>query len=329
LHLNGKYPAMKPSSFTIRIPEPCHEDWNAMQPDARGKFCGSCSKSVFDFSTKTDAEIGEILMHYKDQKICGHFKASQVNRPLSLRVDLGKLPRNLSATKAFAIAVFLVFGSLLFSCTNHHDQLIGAIEINPEQHRNTPERLMGEPAVSAHETITGDTIVQTCTTTLVEEEQYINGGMRIEEVMLKGEIAVSEPDTAKDQVIDEPLIMGKMEYLPDVVDTSSNSQVDTSARIRNHSNIPEIMMVENSLLVYPNPNRGEFTLQYELANPSDVRVDLFDLGGSFIKTLVNVRGQHRGHYKIPINVGELPNGVYLVNLISAGQRWSEKLVIER
>jgi hypothetical protein len=322
---------MKPSSLTIHIPEPCHEDWNAMQPDARGKFCSSCSKSVFDFSTKTDAEIGEILMHYKDQKICGHFKTSQVNRPLSLRVDLSQLPRNISVTKAFAIALFLVFGTLLFSCTNYSNQLIGKIELDPTQGSNNPqERLMGKPSVAINETITGDTTVQTCTTaTVVGIEQYINGGMRMEEVIMTGEIAVVEPDTSQDHVVDEPLVMGKMEYLPDAVDTSSVSQVDTSARIQDHISIPEIMVMENSLLIYPNPNRGEFTLQYELANPSNVRADLFDLGGSFIKTLVNVRGQHRGHYKIPVSAAELPNGIYLVNLISNGKLSTHKLILER
>jgi hypothetical protein len=142
-------------------------------------------------------------------------------------------------------------------------------------------------------------------------------------------MSVSEPDTAKDQAVDEPLVMGKMEYLPDAVDTSKVSQLDISARTHDHSNTPEIMVVENSGLVYPNPSRGEFTLRYELANPSDVRADLFDLGGSFIKTIVNVRDQHRGNYKIPVSAAELPNGIYLVNLISNGKLLTGKLVIER
>jgi hypothetical protein len=65
---------MKTSNIIVRIPEPCHEDWNKMEPDSKGKFCNSCSKAVFDFSTKTDVEIKDILLEYKDQKVCGHFK---------------------------------------------------------------------------------------------------------------------------------------------------------------------------------------------------------------------------------------------------------------
>src|SRR3954467_11888361 len=96
---------MKTPSYLIRIPEPCHEYWNAMQPDAKGKFCSSCSKSVVDFSTKSDTEIRDILSAHKDQKVCGHFRKSQVDRPLNLSINISQLPRNISRARAFAIAV--------------------------------------------------------------------------------------------------------------------------------------------------------------------------------------------------------------------------------
>ena len=52
---------MKDQNIIIRIPEPCHEDWNKMTPDTNGKFCGSCQKSVFDFSNKTDKRYSHAL----------------------------------------------------------------------------------------------------------------------------------------------------------------------------------------------------------------------------------------------------------------------------
>ena len=118
---------MQPLNYIISIPEPCHKDWNSMTPDANGKFCNSCSKSVIDFTNKTDTEIHAMMMDRKDEKVCGHFKKTQVNRPLSLTIPFHTLPRNLSPARAFAVALFIVFGTLLFSCTNEHNQKINEI----------------------------------------------------------------------------------------------------------------------------------------------------------------------------------------------------------
>src|SRR3954471_8170718 len=151
---------MKPSNFIVRIPEPCHEDWNKMQPDAKGKFCNSCNKSVFDFSNKTDNEIRDILIEHKDQKVCGHFKKSQVNRPLNITINLSNLPRNISITKAFGIALFIVFGTLLFSCTDEKGAKIDGIEIVDSGINGLPE-LPPPPAAIADSLIplTGEPVM--------------------------------------------------------------------------------------------------------------------------------------------------------------------------
>lgn len=103
---------MSRSLFQITIPEPCHEDWSRMHPDAKGKFCKACCHSVYDFSEKTPAEIREILLQQPSGKICGYFKETQLNRPLSVMLD----KRLMNFTRRFALALYVVFGSLLFSC---------------------------------------------------------------------------------------------------------------------------------------------------------------------------------------------------------------------
>ena len=103
---------MSQSSFQITIPEPCHEDWGRMQPDAKGKFCKVCCSSVYDFSEKTSDEIRDILVQQTSGNICGYFKETQLYRPLSETSD----KRVMSITGRFALALYLVFGSLLFSC---------------------------------------------------------------------------------------------------------------------------------------------------------------------------------------------------------------------
>lgn len=44
-------------AFRIEIPKPCHEDWDAMTPNENGRFCGSCAKTVVDFTNMQTAEI--------------------------------------------------------------------------------------------------------------------------------------------------------------------------------------------------------------------------------------------------------------------------------
>ncbi len=74
-------------SITIRIPEPCHEDWQKMTPTEKGKFCQVCTKEVVDFTTKRDEDLVKILSNGKN--ICGRFKKSQLNREVKLERKSG------------------------------------------------------------------------------------------------------------------------------------------------------------------------------------------------------------------------------------------------
>ena len=74
-------------SITIRIPEPCHEDWNKMTPTQKGKFCKVCTKEVFDFTKSSDEEL--VKKVYKNENLCGRFQSSQINREMKLERKSG------------------------------------------------------------------------------------------------------------------------------------------------------------------------------------------------------------------------------------------------
>jgi hypothetical protein len=64
----------------LAVPQPCHENWAAMTPDAQGRHCAACNKVVLDFTQKTDAEILALLQ--RTAAPCGRFRADQLGRPL-------------------------------------------------------------------------------------------------------------------------------------------------------------------------------------------------------------------------------------------------------
>ena len=67
----------------LSIPMPCHENWDAMKPSEKGKFCTSCQKTVIDFTEMSDRQIAEFFKR-PIGSVCGHFYQSQLNKDIEL-----------------------------------------------------------------------------------------------------------------------------------------------------------------------------------------------------------------------------------------------------
>jgi len=98
------------SSFKIQIANPCKEQWELMQPHANGKFCGSCQKSVIDFTNFTDAELKRWFSENKG-KNCGRLKPEQLDRLISAK-DNYTLSRFKPSLIAASLLAFLSFPKL-------------------------------------------------------------------------------------------------------------------------------------------------------------------------------------------------------------------------
>ncbi len=103
------------------IQNPCPEKWEGMTPDEQGRFCGKCSKIVFDFTKKTTQEIVDFLTARKGDDICG-----KLRKPALVPVRVSK------GIKLFAAAIYLAFGSLLFSSCGptEHEEPIGKVGLD-------------------------------------------------------------------------------------------------------------------------------------------------------------------------------------------------------
>ena len=99
------------SKVKFTIPNPCHEDWNKMSPNDKGRFCDACNKTVIDFSGMNQEEVINYFLQLKkesNQSICGHIKKSHLARP-----------RTFHPLRVAAVGILLFSSTyLLQSCSN-------------------------------------------------------------------------------------------------------------------------------------------------------------------------------------------------------------------
>jgi trimeric autotransporter adhesin len=83
------------------------------------------------------------------------------------------------------------------------------------------------------------------------------------------------------------------------------------------------------LQVYPNPSKGEFTVSYEVVTRTNVELIILDTKGVLVKKIVDQKRQHEGLYHIPVQLTNLPDEIYLVQLIVGDKKLTEKLILKK
>ncbi|MCW4467580.1 carboxypeptidase-like regulatory domain-containing protein [Flavobacterium sp. MFBS3-15] len=120
----------------LSIPEPCHENWNAMTPADKGRFCASCQKNVIDFIRSSDREI--VSAFAKDTNLCGRFNSNQLERALIIPAEKSSL---------WPVAAALVSFISLAPATS--------VAQTPESTEQTPGMKMGKILLPPAITVTG------------------------------------------------------------------------------------------------------------------------------------------------------------------------------
>ncbi|WP_205500802.1 S8/S53 family peptidase [Rufibacter psychrotolerans] len=79
---------------------------------------------------------------------------------------------------------------------------------------------------------------------------------------------------------------------------------------------------------YPNPFTGSTTISYFLEEDGFVTVEVYNLRGGKVRTLV-AGEKAAGTYTVPFNAGNLPTGTYLYKVTTKGKEISHKMVLTR
>ena len=199
----------------IRIPQPCHENWNEMTPTQKGAFCSVCTKEVIDFSVMSDDEVKHYFMANAGKKTCGRFRKEQVSG-LPIVLDEQVIYTNIALWKKFLAVVLICFGTFMSSCTNDGTkQKTDKVNIT-ETPANLPLGMPFAPTPAEIKIVPANVIGFTmpkfiphteCTTTkgntVVEVEGYVTGNIAPPVVM--GEPMIQEDVLPPPAVEEKPI----------------------------------------------------------------------------------------------------------------------------
>jgi hypothetical protein len=91
----------------------------------------------------------------------------------------------------------------------------------------------------------------------------------------------------------------------------------------NHAGQPvEFSLGQN----YPNPFNPTTTIEYSIGQTGRVTVELFNMMGQKVNTLVN-ENQASGSYKLTVDGRDLPSGVYFYSIRTAGMSQTKKMIL--
>lgn len=299
----------------LTIPEPCHEDFSKMTPTARGAFCSKCQTDTFDFRNLSNQEINQILWDQKDDHLCGQFS----NRQL-VELNQGFLNWKKQRTKTFRskfmFALLLVFGLSLFSCEEEEEKVIlglQQIELTslPAQKEYINDvstiaevDLLDYVQEPSHDDLYPEEkcVVQKedLTVTSVIQETYVTAGLpAYDRAYLGGAVAT----------------ISYTEYLEEVVDTTKETTLPEVAEID-----PDFFEAK----AYPNPTKGNATLEIDIEQAGQFEIQIFDMSGSVIDDRFS-GFLEEGRRQFPLELAHLPSGMYFVRVISESQMETVKI----
>jgi hypothetical protein len=315
----------------LNIPNPCHENWEAMTPQEKGRFCGSCQKTVVDFSTMSDRQIAEFFKK-PPSSVCGRFVADQLDRDIALpkkRIPWIKyffqfsLPAFLFSTKAMAQGKVAVKGDLI---------CVSAAEIDTSKKRPDEGKILIEgkieDATGAHVPFAHIQIPGTREGTRADE----NGAFKIS-VKPGSYLQITAvgftPQTLKvdsfsnlrvKMVVLESMMSGEV-----LIVKKSSKKKDPMPLIKKITDT-----AFKNFSIYPNPARNNSYLKLDLSKleKGEYIVSVIAMNGDILQNEEHKTGEKKKI--VDFYLRDISAGTYVVHLfnIKTAASFSEKIIIQ-
>ena len=79
--------------------------------------------------------------------------------------------------------------------------------------------------------------------------------------------------------------------------------------------------------ISPNPFSKFSRIDYNLQETGTINLDIYNMNGQLLKSLINSERQERGNYSYELNVEELQAGMYIVVLSTEKERLNKKIIL--
>ncbi|MCY1235051.1 hypothetical protein D9M72_476550 [compost metagenome] len=77
--------------------------------------------------------------------------------------------------------------------------------------------------------------------------------------------------------------------------------------------------------IYPNPNKGNFNVQFNSESNNEIKIAIYDISG---RQIFNKSYQNTGLFSENLQLNNVQSGVYLVNVIDGDRKEVKKIIIE-
>jgi hypothetical protein len=309
----------------LHIPTPCHENWENMHPNEKGRHCAACQKTVVDFTLMSDAEV----IHYFSKaagSVCGRVGSDQLNRKL----EVPRPPR-----KSPWVGWPVLLSGLLFTSDepgSHHSGKPVTHQCARPATVNLEDMVLGGISIGRPDT---SAIGQ------VGDRHEILDTTVVTEV---GAIMVVDPDeihVAKDTIV-SPYDLRTMDSVGAAVD-SLNMRRTLAGLSRNIVDTVKEIVVDSlkamgikmntdgpverdEATVYPNPapRGGSLNLSWKKEAVAG-RVNLINMNGAQIQSWMIQGGSMTRTLTMP---ADLAAGVYILQIIIKNGGYTRKVVVE-
>ncbi len=157
--------------------------------------------------------------------------------------------------------------------------------------------------------------------TYVDAVEYVGEQFQVQEVDLTGYEEVENNPDLQIRI----LFTGE-----EASGTSGNNRFDNISIHGNRTNVsteePSDDQSGQLEQNYPNPFRGSTTIPFKIDRGGDVRLDVFNMEGLHVKTLVDEH-KNPGRHEVVFNGHPYPAGVYIYRMQAPGAVMSRQMIL--